>query len=101
MVQATQQNQTLRSTAPAEICPAFFSHARRLPDKPAIQCGHTVMTYQQLAQLVARWSNAMAAHGVARGDHIAVILPNSIEFVALILVAAMWRRSIREQRTMR
>jgi len=88
MVQATQQNQTLRSTAPAEICPAFFSHARRSPDKPAIQCGHTVMTYQQLAQLVARWSNAMAAHGVARGDHIAVILPNSIEFVALILVAA-------------
>jgi len=88
MVQATQQDQTLRSTEPSEICPAFFSHAGRLPDKPAIQCGHAAMTYQQLAQLVARWSNAMAAHGVARGDHIAVILPNTIEFVALILVAA-------------
>jgi long-chain acyl-CoA synthetase len=72
----------------ATICPAFFTHARRMPDKSAIRCERAEMTYRGLAQLVSRWSNAMAAHGVARGDHIAVMLPNTIEFVALILVAA-------------
>jgi long-chain acyl-CoA synthetase len=88
MVHALQRQKARGATVSADICPAFFFHAGRMPEKPAIHCGRAVMTYQQLAQLVSRWSNAMAAHGVARGDHIAVILPNTVEFVALILVAA-------------
>lgn len=46
------------------------------------------MTYGQLASLVSRWANAMVSRDVRRGDHIGVLLPNSIEFVALMLVAA-------------
>jgi long-chain acyl-CoA synthetase len=72
----------------AKIAPRFFAHAERTPNKQAIYCENTAMSYQDLAQLVCRWSNAMAARGVKRGDHIAVILPNNIEFVALILAAA-------------
>ncbi|WP_426147316.1 class I adenylate-forming enzyme family protein [Polaromonas sp. DSR2-3-2] len=72
----------------AKIVPAFLSHARRTPYKQAIWCEGNTASYQQLAQLVCRWSNAMMSRGVKRGDHIGVILPNSIEFVALILVAA-------------
>jgi long-chain acyl-CoA synthetase len=75
-------------TASASIGRAFFAQARRVPDKTAIRSERAGMTYRELAQLAARWSNAMAAHGVARGDHVAVILPNTVEFVALILVAA-------------
>lgn len=72
----------------AKIAPTFFAHARRTPDKQAIWCEGVTANYQELAQLVCRWSNAMASNGVKRGDHIGVILPNSIEFVALMLVAA-------------
>jgi len=72
----------------AKIVPTFFLHAGRTPDKPAIWCEGSTATYQELAVLVCRWSNAMAHGGVKRGDHIGVILPNSIEFVALMLVAA-------------
>ena len=75
-------------SGPAKIAPSFFAHARRTPNKQAIWCEGKSASYQQLAQLVCRWSNAMASSGVKRGDHMAVLLPNSIEFVALILVAA-------------
>lgn len=66
----------------------FFGHAGRLPDKPAIHCEGQTLGYGELAGLVARWSAALRAQGVARGDHIGVLLPNCIEFVALMLVAA-------------
>lgn len=66
----------------------FFAHAAATPEKIAIVCEGREISYAQLAQLVARWSNALAANGVRRGDQIGVILPNNVEFVALILVAA-------------
>lgn len=72
----------------ARIASTFFSCARRTPDKQAIWCEGASATYQELADLVCRWSNAMAANGVKHGDRIGVILPNSLEFVALMLVAA-------------
>ncbi len=72
----------------AKIAPTFFAHAMHAPDKQAIWCEGVAASYQELAQLVCRWSNAMALNGVKRGDHIGVMLPNSIEFVALMLVAA-------------
>lgn len=72
----------------AKIAPAFFEHARRTPDKIAIWCDDGAVNYGELARLVCRWANALAENSVRRGDHIGVILPNSIEFVALMLVAA-------------
>lgn len=72
----------------ASIAETFFRLAERQPDKPAIWCEGRTMTYGQLAGLVSRWSSALASAGVARGDHLGVLLPNSIEFVALMLVAA-------------
>jgi long-chain acyl-CoA synthetase len=72
----------------SEIARTFFEQARRTPDKCAIWCEREPMTYDQLAVFVRCWSNAMVLRGVERGDHIAVLLPNNIEFVALMLVAA-------------
>lgn len=72
----------------ATISSIFFAHAAATPDQLAMSCDGVDTSYAQLAQLVCRWSNAMAAHGVQRGDQIGVMLPNTIEFVALILVAA-------------
>ena len=67
---------------------SFFKNAQVTPDKIAIWCEASTMTYAHLSSLVSRWSNAMASKGVRRGEHIGVLLPNSMEFVALMLVAA-------------
>lgn len=67
---------------------AFFAHASATPGKMAISCDGRALSYAELGRLVSRWSRALDVHGVRRGDQIGVILPNSIEFVALILVAA-------------
>jgi len=83
-----QQSSTEFNVGTGKIASTFFAHARRTPDKQAIWCEGNAASYQQLARLVCRWSSAMAASGVKRGDHIGVMLPNSIDFVALILVAA-------------
>lgn len=72
----------------AGIAQTFFAQARRNPDKVALWCEGTSMTYGELADLVSRWSGLMAAEGVRCGDHVGVLLPNTIEFVALMLVAA-------------
>lgn len=77
-----------RQPGPETISGIFFAHAAATPEKIAIACEGREISYAQLAQLVARWSNALAANGVRRGDQIGVILPNNVEFVALILVAA-------------
>jgi len=72
----------------ARIADTFFRLAGNQPDKTAIWCEGQAMTYGQLAGLVREWSSLMASGGVARGDHVGVLLPNGIEFVALMLVAA-------------
>ncbi len=46
------------------------------------------MSYQELATLVNKWSNLLKSSGVGYGEHIGVLLPNNIEFVALMLVAS-------------
>jgi long-chain acyl-CoA synthetase len=85
---ASRPTEPCHAIGEAKIAATFFAHAKRTPNKPAIYCENIAMSYQDLAQLVCRWSNTMATRGVKRGDHMAVILPNSIEFVALILAAA-------------
>ena len=71
-----------------KLTETFFHHAERNPDKPAIWCEGSVISYGKLADLVKRWASGFLREGMKRGDAIGVILPNSIEFVALMLVAA-------------
>jgi long-chain acyl-CoA synthetase len=70
------------------IAPVFFAQAKLYPDKQAICFGEQSISYQELAELVNRWSHALQERGVKHGEHIGVLLPNCIEFVAMILVAA-------------
>ena len=82
----------LNNTQPAitadTIAPIFFQQAFAKPDKEAIHFEDTCIHYGELSEAVIRWSNQLAVNGVRRGDHIGVVLPNSIAFVALMLVAA-------------
>ncbi|MES2025036.1 MAG: class I adenylate-forming enzyme family protein [Pseudomonadota bacterium] len=66
----------------------FLACSQRDPGKIAVICQDEKITYHALASLVCRWSEAMSQRGVNRGDHIGVLLPNSIELIALMLVAA-------------
>ncbi|OQY44549.1 MAG: hypothetical protein B6247_30095 [Candidatus Parabeggiatoa sp. nov. 2] len=70
------------------ISRTFFKQARNVPNKPAIYCDENSISYEHLATLVNQWSSALQKKGVQHGDHIAILLPNCIEYVALMLVAA-------------
>ncbi len=72
----------------SKIAHSFFSNAEATPDKTALWFEGLSLTYRELADTVRRLSEAMAAQGVCRGDHIGVLLPNCVEFVTLMLTAA-------------
>jgi long-chain acyl-CoA synthetase len=73
---------------PSTLAPTFFEHARACPDKLAIWSEARSLSYRELADLVLRWSHALRRVGVKCGEHVAVILPNCVEFVVLFFVAA-------------
>ena len=61
-------------------------HARYRPGHPAVVVGEHAnaerLSYAEFDAHVNRWVNALAALGVARGDRVATILPNSLELIA-------------------
>lgn len=58
--------------------------ARRFPDKTALVCDGQRLTYAQVEARANRLAHALVAHGVQRGDRVAVYLPNSVEAVIAI-----------------
>lgn len=56
--------------------------AARHGPKPAIYFLDAVVTYSQLWDLVQRLATALARLGLKKGDVVALMLPNSIQFVA-------------------
>jgi long-chain acyl-CoA synthetase len=58
--------------------------ARRLPDKVALVCGSSRVTYRELNELANRLAHGLGAAGVCRGDRVAVYLDNSVESVISI-----------------
>lgn len=70
------------------IARSFFARASTTPNRIAISCDGSSVTFNELADLVGRWSYVLCDRGVVRGDHIGVLLPNCIEFVTLMLVAS-------------
>ena len=60
-------------------------------DRPAsavaIECGERSITYGELADLISRAGRALLALGVAREERVAIVLPDSPEFVAAFLGA--------------
>src|SRR5258705_2493798 len=52
------------------------------PERIAIVGEPHEVTYGELAALVNRAGNALRAQGVARGDRVLIVLPDSAEFIA-------------------
>ncbi|MCC7374239.1 MAG: AMP-binding protein [Verrucomicrobiales bacterium] len=60
------------------------SSADRLPSKTALVCDGRRLSYQEIDQLANRLAHALRAAGVARGDRVAIFLPNCLESVVSI-----------------
>jgi long-chain acyl-CoA synthetase len=58
--------------------------AQRYPEKIALICGAQRFTYLQLEEQANRLAHALIATGVARGDRVVIVLPNSLEAVLAI-----------------
>jgi acyl-CoA synthetase (AMP-forming)/AMP-acid ligase II len=60
-------------------------NARREPHRTALVFGDSVLTYAQLDLRVNRLANALGDRGVRRGDHVAVLMYNSLEVIESFL----------------
>jgi long-chain acyl-CoA synthetase len=61
-------------------------HARRTPDKVALRAGTQALTFGELDGRIKRVGSAVAhGLGLAPGDRVAVLAPNCLEFVELLL----------------
>lgn len=63
-------------------------HADRRADQPALAFEDAFVSYAQLRERVRRTAGALRALGVGRGDVVAVLLHNSLDFVEVMLGAA-------------
>jgi fatty-acyl-CoA synthase len=63
-------------------------HGDRLSDRPALACGDTSVSFGELRERVRLAAGALARARVRRGDVVAVLLHNSLEFVELMLGAS-------------
>src|SRR5215204_4201054 len=58
-------------------------HMRRKPEAEALVCGDRRLTYAQLDAWANQIANALAASGIRRGDHVALLCPNLPYFPAV------------------
>ena len=70
------------------IISLFYKHVQGSPEKIAIVVDTQKLSYLELSQKVAAFSAALADLGVKKGNHIAIILNNSVEFIVTMLAAA-------------
>ncbi|MEO5814223.1 MAG: AMP-binding protein [Gemmatimonadaceae bacterium] len=54
-------------------------HARYRGDHPALVCGETRLTWSELSARVNQLANALLSLGLAKGDKLAVVMPNCPE----------------------
>jgi len=66
----------------------FADTARRLPERLAIEDGQRGLTYGELDARVDRLCRVFAQEGLRRGDRVAILSENCIEYVECALAAA-------------
>ncbi|HMO30811.1 AMP-binding protein [Enterovirga sp.] len=82
---------------PAEIDPAsagtlvdiFDESARRYADRPALESFGTRLTYGELAAGAAAVGSWLVRSGIAKGDRVAIMLPNVMAFPAVLFGVLM------------
>jgi len=72
-----------------DVLGAIVDHARAYPDRLAAKDSDQNLSYGELCDEAARLAAGLRARGVHEGDRIALLLPNSIDFVVATL-ASLW-----------
>src|ERR1700709_393391 len=73
---------------PKSIWTMVSEAASKNPDGEALVCGARRMTWRQVAQQSAGVAAGLQNMGVQRGDRVALLLGNRIEFVLAMLATA-------------
>ncbi|HEY0297521.1 MAG TPA: acyl-CoA synthetase [Bordetella sp.] len=68
--------------------------ARRLPERPALACGDTVVTWRELDRRAAALARALSEQGIGKGDRVLMHSRNNLELVeimfAVFRLGAVW-----------
>ncbi len=88
MTQDTPARRLIRRSAGSTIGSLFRARARLAPAAVALDDGQRQLTYAALEERVGRTASALAALGVGRGDRVAILSENRLEYVELELAAA-------------
>jgi acyl-CoA synthetase (AMP-forming)/AMP-acid ligase II len=70
---------------PLLLSGGLHASAERTPRKPALICEGDVRTYGELAERVRRVCGGAIASGIVRGDRVAILAPNCIEYAELVI----------------
>jgi long-chain acyl-CoA synthetase len=73
---------------PKSVYEMLANAVARRPQGTALICGEQTVTYIELDALVGRVAGGLRALGVEKGDRVAMVLGNSIEFVVLMFAIA-------------
>jgi long-chain acyl-CoA synthetase len=73
---------------PRSVHEMLANAVARRPHGLALICGEERVSYSELDALVGQAAGALSALGVGKGDRVAMVLGNSIEFVVVLFAAA-------------
>jgi crotonobetaine/carnitine-CoA ligase len=65
------------------VAKLLADRAAAAPDAPFLRFAETVVSYGELHRRALRYAGALERIGVGRGDLVAIMMPNSIDYVAL------------------
>jgi len=72
-----------------DVLATVVGHASLVPDHPAVRDGDRQLSYGELVDEAGRLAGGLDALGVRPGDRVAILLPNSVDFVVTAL-ASLW-----------
>jgi long-chain acyl-CoA synthetase len=75
------------STAFVAIPTYLARHAARFPDQPAVKCDDVVRSWKAFDRRLNKIAHTLAGMGLGRGDKIAVLAANSIEYLETFMGA--------------
>jgi D-alanine--poly(phosphoribitol) ligase subunit 1 len=73
----------------SDILHSIIGRANTEPDHVAVEDLDVELTYAELIDAAARLAAGLSARGVREGDRVALLLPNSVDFVVAAL-ASLW-----------
>lgn len=74
---------------PRHLAECLATATARLPDAEAVVDGQRRMTYRQLSDAVQALAAALAEQGLNRGERVAILLANRLEYQVIVLACAL------------